>query len=275
MSFNQLTPTRARELAASAGFVRTNSIDSSPHRGSARLLEVINDETLLIQPWHHKKPEQIPIKGVTEHKSKTEKFAMLKQQRDSTSPPITVETVEYVVCEMSKRLYWAGPSGKNRGWTKTLDKAKRFENQLAANHSAGRLRVLPEWRSAIGDGSAVESLPLHQAKQWHEKITAPLFPTPTTNGHAEKKDATTSPLNGAVTNHVSVPVPSIAEQLPQPVRDQIFPPVLSERDRINRIAQLKKDMDAAADMFHDARKKFYNEIAELAKSAEAVAATVQ
>lgn len=177
---NQLTPERARQLAKGNGFVKSPGVDRAQHMNSAKVVRVIGNN-VEIKPPGHRRTDIVPISSLTEHKSRTAGVNDMIGRFNGHAQP---DKPEFVVVDISKRLFWGGSTGPNRGWTKDIEKARMFENIAGAGKARGHLRNVSEWRHDIN--------PEH-LRAMH-KVDAALVPKPVKvepelNGHAPEPAA--------------------------------------------------------------------------------------
>ena len=187
-----LTVERAHELVALRGYVRvdpqTTSKTSRQHKSSARLVRVVNDKWVEIMPWRgHNHTEIVPLRLVTEHKSKTQQHIELTMRRSPISlanasgglPSISMGSLfsgnfapqmeplpellppiqkldPFFVVETEKNLVWGGPTGLNRGFQESIDNAVPFADRAAALRSIGKLKHTRVWRVDVTKLKAVQ-----------------------------------------------------------------------------------------------------------------------
>lgn len=238
-----ITAERAKELIQIGGRVRVEdpNLHSSPLNGRAPaaipILRVEGNRAI-VKPYRHGgKEEKVPLESLTEWKAhntlQEERARIQGSKKDSQTP------TGFVVIHTEKLLAWAGPTGKDRGWTKEIGKAKVFDEIVGARRARGHLVKATEWQAVLGEDAHVEAVPLADAqKKFAEKYRQPVKPSvPQTSIHPEvapvpapSADQTASNphtnghLNGQSNGLHRLDLAALnggAEALPKPILDRL------------------------------------------------------
>lgn len=284
-----LTAARAKELAHLRGYVRVNLKSGSWHKTSARVIRLVNDESVEVLPWHgHGKTEIIPLSALTEHKSKTQQHLELTMQRSpgallhaaglvptSSLPfPKTVhEAAEpFYVVETEKKLIWGGPTGRYKGFQKAVNLGVTFADKTSALRSIGKLKHTVGWHVNV------------EALKPVLKSEAIALLASRSADSAPKETVTTFETIFEPTPQLEIPTQKI--ELPPPVEVKpaaIQPPVVSVPPRavksvpapdlltvLERVGNHIKDFKVAVEMAHEARNLALKEMEQIAGNMDAV-----
>jgi hypothetical protein len=280
-----LTVARAKELAHLRGYVRVDLKSGSWHKTSARVVRVVNDDSVEVLPWHgHGKTEIIPLSALTEHKSKTQQHLELTMQRSPGAlvhaaglvpnaslpfpkPDQSKPNEPYYVVETEKKLVWGGPTGRHKGFQKAVNLGITFADNTSALRSIGKLKHTVGWQINVAALKAVT-----------KSEALALLASRSSASDSEPKETITTPTPQLETPapKMEVPPPVVEAKpiaLPSPtVKSAPAPDLLKVLEEVgNHI----RDFKVAVEMAHEARNLALKKMEQVTGNMDAVLAALE
>lgn len=113
------------QLANKKARVRVSSAEDKQHLGRAFLLSIVNRQSALIQPFHHRKQEIVPLDTLRFWKAGCE--FDISEALDPLHKHLDIDVDNedmLVIYSESKNAIWAGNA---RGWSRNIDQAQKFQ----------------------------------------------------------------------------------------------------------------------------------------------------
>ncbi len=142
-----ITAAQARAaLKAAKGepvMVRTDAIDSSPHAGRAKLLEVVNEKKAIILPLGgHNRREQVLLSSLKIwHSANAVKgvHIPMSTEAEPSNPAVSFENERFYLVS---RKFQGVFGGKSRGWVQDPHKASLYDKSNI-NRALSKVRLVP------------------------------------------------------------------------------------------------------------------------------------